>query len=424
MALGINSKPPDKMKLIKRTYLHTFIWLIPALLISSIFCFSVIKYIIYEETDEFLTYEMDRLVVFHTMYNDLPEFHKVAGIIEDLSFVEPLFRDTLILETHDNEMIPHRQLFFSIKHDGKDFTIVLRQLLPGNDDILEGTMIMMAGLLFLISLLLFLIVNIISGKLWSPFNRTLNTLTKYKITEPVPVFLRSEIDEFNFLNTTIEELLKKIANDYQRTKEFNENASHELQTHLTIIRLNAEKLLNINPKENNKPEHLQSIINASTKLSMAQKSLLLLSKIGNLEYKNNTNLNLVDVTNQSLSLFQEAIMLRNISVNKLIDNCVLFMDAGLAEIMVNNLLKNAVKHNIQDGYILINLTPGSLIVENTGRTFKGNPKTLFERFAIGTSGNLGLGLAIVKQICEVYNYAISYDVDNNIHKIHISFHLK
>jgi len=424
MALVINSKRPDKMKLIKRTYLHTFIWLIPALLISSIFCFHVIKYIIYEETDEFLTYEMERLAEFHKMNGDLPEFNKVADIIEDLSLVEPVFRDTLILETHDNEMIPYRQLFFSINHEGKDFTIVLRQLLPGNDDILEGTLIMMAGLLLLISFILFLMVNIISGKLWSPFYRTLNTLTKYKITEPVPVFTGSGIDEFNSLNSTIEELLKKIANDYRRTKEFNENASHELQTHLAIIRLNAEKLLNTRQHENNDPELLQSIVNATTKLSLVQKSLLLLSKIGNLEYKNNKNLNLVDVTNQSLSLFQEAITIRNISVNKTIDNCFLFMDAGLAEIMVNNLLKNAVKHNIQDGYILINLTRNSLIVENSGITFMGNPKTLFERFTIGASGNLGLGLAIVKQICEVYNFAITYEVDGNKHKIKISFPLK
>ncbi len=100
------------------------------------------------------------------------------------------------------------------------------------------------------------------------------------------------------------------------------------------------------------------------------------------------------------------------------------MDAGLAEIMINNLLKNAVKHNVQDGYISIYLNQNSLIVENSGTPFQDNPKILFERFTIGTSGNLGLGLAIVKQICEVYNYTISYDVDGNVHKIQISFPLK
>lgn len=409
------------MKLIKRTYLATFLWLIPVLLIGSIFSFYVIKYIVYEESDEHLSYEMERLVEYHSKYSDLPEYHKVVDIIEDLRLDEPVFKDTLILEVRDNEMIPHRELYFSINHEGKDFTLVLRQLLPGNDDIIEGALLMMLGLLLLISLFLFLMVYLISGKLWFPFYETLGILSKYKITESVPVFSKSNIDEFNFLNRTIEELLNKITYDFQRTKEFNENASHELQTHLAIIRLNAEKLLNTYQSNGKVAEHLQAIINAAANLSAAQKSLLMLSKIGNLEYNKNTNLNLSEAIENSLALFQEAIEIRSIKVNKLIKNCNLYIDAGLAEIMVNNLLKNAVKHNTQDGYISINLSNKYLMIENSGLAFQDNPKALFERFRTGKKGNLGLGLAIVKQICEVYNYKISYDVDGNVHKIQISF---
>jgi len=384
----------------------------------------MIKYIVYEETDEHLTYEMERLVEYHSKHDDLPEFHKVADIVENLRLEKPLFKDTLILEESDNEMIPHRELYFSIKHDENYHTIVLRQLLPGNDDIIEGTLLMMLGLFLLLSLFLFLIVNIASAKLWSPFYKTLNKLTKYRINETVPIFSESKIDEFNSLNKTIEELLKKIAYDYNRTKEFNENASHELQTHLAIIRLNAEKLLNTYQLEENNLENLQSIINAASKLSVVQKSLLLLSKIGNLEYNKNTNLNLSEIITNSLSLFKEAISIRTITITENVENCFLYMDAGLAEIMVNNLIKNAVKHNIQNGYISINLTQNCLVVENSGIALHENPKELFERFRIGSTGNLGLGLAIVKQICEVYHYTISYDVDETIHKIKISFSIK
>ena len=409
------------MRLIKRTYLQGLIWVIPVLLIGSIFSFHVIRYIILEETDEHLTHEMERLVAFHARYNDLPEFHKVADVVEGIRLEAAVFKDTLILEPRDNEMMPHRELHFSIIHNGKDFTIVLRHLLPGNDDILEGTLIMMAGLVLLILLVLVLMVNIVSEKLWAPFYRTLNILTRYRINEPVPPFPSSKIDEFNSLITTIEVLLKKLAYDFQRNKEFNENASHELQTHLTIIRLNTERLLTASQTENFNPEHLQQIINATAKLTTAQKSLLLLSRIGNLEFNNNTNINIAEVINQSLPLFQEAIAIRNISVNQSMDTCVQHMDPGLADILVNNLLKNAVKHNVQDGHISIHLDHCSLVMANSGVPFLGNPKTLFERFTIGTSGNLGLGLAIVKQICEIYNFTISYIVDGKVHKIQLSF---
>jgi signal transduction histidine kinase len=97
------------------------------------------------------------------------------------------------------------------------------------------------------------------------------------------------------------------------------------------------------------------------------------------------------------------------------------MDTGLAEIMINNLLKNAVKYNIQDGFISIILTQSSLIIKNSGLPFSGNPGTLLERFAIGEKGNLGIGLSIVKQICELYNFNISYHIDNSIHELNIQF---
>lgn len=411
------------MKLIKRTYLETFLWLIPVLLVGSVFSFYIIKYVVYEETDEHLTYEMQRLVDYHTKFNDLPEFHKVEDIIENLKLEQPVFKDTLILEEKDNEMIPYRKLLFTINHEDKDFTIVLQQLLPGNDDIFEGTLLMMLGLFILISLFLLLIVNTISVRLWSPFQKTLNTLTQYKITDPLPVFPDSNIDEFNSLNQTIEGLLNKIAQDYHRTKEFNENASHELQTHLTIIRIHAEKLLNSHHEGDGQLEHLQPIVNAASKLSKAQKSLLLLSKIGNLEYNRHVQLDLAETIHNALSLFQEIIDIRDIEVRKTLGTCIVNMDAGLAEIMVNNLLKNAIKHNIQQGFISIFLTPQVLIIENTGVSIEGNPEEFFERFTIGKTGNLGLGLAIIKQICEVNKFDISYTVKENIHTLKISFPL-
>ncbi len=411
------------MKLIKRTYLETFLWLIPVLLVGSVFSFYIIKYVVYEETDEHLTYEMQRLVDYHTKFNDLPEFHKVEDIIENLKLEQPVFKDTLILEEKDNEMIPYRKLLFTINHEDKDFTIVLQQLLPGNDDIFEGTLLMMLGLFILISLFLLLIVNTISVRLWSPFQKTLNTLTQYKITDPLPVFPDSNIDEFNSLNQTIEGLLNKIAQDYHRTKEFNENASHELQTHLTIIRIHAEKLLNSHHEGDGQLEHLQPIVNAASKLSKAQKSLLLLSKIGNLEYNPHVQLDLAETIHNALSLFQEIIDIRDIEVRKTLGTCIVNMDAGLAEIMVNNLLKNAIKHNIQQGFISIFLTPQILIIENTGVSIEGNPEEFFERFTIGKTGNLGLGLAIIKQICEVNKFDISYTVKENIHTLKISFPL-
>lgn len=409
------------MKLIKRTYLYTFIWLLPVMVIGSIYCFYMIRHIIYEETDEFLTYEMERLVNYHKTNNILPEFHKVADIIEGKKVDPPLLKDTLLLEPGDNEMVPHRELHFSIIHKDKYFTIVLRQLMPGNDDIFRGTILIIAGLMLLITIILFLMLNSISGTMWKPFYKTLNTITKYRITDEVPVLDKSGINEFNILNETVHGLLKKISHDYKRTKEFNENASHELQTHLAIIRANTEKLLN-DPVSKTNTQKIRDILNATVKLSRAQKSLLLLSKIGNLEYNKKININLKDILHQILAIFNEAVDIRKISVNVNSEDCYQVMDPGLTEIMLTNLVKNAVKHNINGGFISIQLNQSKFMIKNSGLPYNGSPESLMDRFRKGTGGNLGVGLSIVKQICELYNFNISYQIaENSIHTISIDF---
>lgn len=405
------------MKLIKRTYKEALKWIFPLLIVGSIFSFYVIKYIIYEEADEHLTYEMERLIEYHNKYDDLPDYHKLTNIIEDLKIETPFFKDTFILEPKDGEMIPHRELFFSINHDGIDYTIVLQQILPGNDDILRGTILMVSGLLALIAIVLFLMISSISAKLWSPFFKTLDILSKYKLSKDIPVFKHTDIDEFKILNETISELLSKIESDFKRTKEFNENASHELQTNLAIIRANAEKLTY---SESNHKE-IQLILNATQNLSHAQKSLLLLSKIGNLEFSNNSYVNFSEIINNSLTLFEEAISLREIKVTKEMKATSLFIDAGLANILSDNLIKNAIKYNCDNGFINIILNHEKLTIENSSSEKYEDTTKLFERFYKGQSGNIGLGLAIVKQICDVYKFSINYTIEKNIHKIEIIF---
>ena len=176
----------------------------------------MIEYISYEETDEFLTYEMQRLIRYHDEHNDLPEFHKVADIIPGIAYNKPVFKDTMLLEPGDNEMVPHRELYFTINHKGEHFTIVLRQLLLGRDDIAEGTLLIIVGLLLLLTSFLILVLNIVTRKLWKPFYDTLKQISAYKIGNSPPKLNNTNIDEFKLLNNTLKTMLAKIADDFKR----------------------------------------------------------------------------------------------------------------------------------------------------------------------------------------------------------------
>lgn len=410
------------MKLINRTYLFAAIGLLPVLLLGGMFSYYTIQYINYEEADEFLNYEMERLLRYHHEHFDLPEYHKVADILPDQYYAEPVFKDTLLLESGDNEMVPYRELRFSIEHKGKNFGIVLRHLMPGRDDIAEGALMIVSGMTVLVALVLWLVVHQVNRVLWKPFYVTLLRLQKFRIGDRIPDFPETSVDEFQSLNNTIRLWLQRVSQDYQSNKTFNENASHELQTHLAVIRSNTEKLLNDWSGGEQQLKELSLIYDASTKLNRYHKSLLLLSKISNEEYHHPTELNLRKLLVQNLEQYREVLELRQIRISTHLEDCHLKMDVGLAEILVNNLLKNAVKHNLENGFIQIELTQKQLTIENSGNPLSEAPEKMIERFSRGKSGNLGVGLAIVRQICEQNHFKLEYTLrEKSVHSVTVTF---
>lgn len=382
----------------------------------------MIQYISHEETDEFLTYEMTRLVSYHEQHNQLPEFNKVAEVIPETAYKKPFFKDTTLLETADGEFVPHRELRFSIQHKGKDVGIVLRHLLLGTDDVVEGTLMIVGGLAALFLLFIFITLSYASKKIWMPFYTTLNKLQQFRISDRVPNFEKVKTEEFKQLNETLEKILHRLSLDFKHNKEFTENVSHELQTHLAVIRMQTESLLN-KTETVHKYDEVEKIYTATNSLMQIQKSLFLLSKISNGEFTNAEKLPLHQSLEKTILLFEEFTTERGISINLLIAKCSLNMDKGLADILFNNLLKNAVKYNVKNGFISIELTQEHLIVKNSCINDADSSKDLTQRYAKGENGNLGLGLSIVSQICQLYNYNFSVvRTEKNIHEIQINFH--
>lgn len=85
-------------------------------------------------------------------------------------------------------------------------------------------------------------------------------------------------------------------------------------------------------------------------------------------------------------------------------------NAQLIDILLNNLLSNATRHNAHGGTIHISLQEDTLEVSNSGEPNSLDQQSIFNRFYKGNSftGRHGLGLSIVKQICEVSGYTCQY----------------
>jgi signal transduction histidine kinase len=152
--------------------------------------------------------------------------------------------------------------------------------------------------------------------------------------------------------------------------------------------------------------------------------LNLLTKIENREFSAKSDIVLSELINNSLKSLEELIVSKSLKVTaELNSNIVLHINTLMGETLISNLLMNAIKHNFENGKIIIELTDEYLEIKNTGKPPQVEPDKLFERFKKDnqTSDSPGLGLSIVKEICELNKYNVEYNFIKGLHIIKLEF---
>ena len=132
-------------------------------------------------------------------------------------------------------------------------------------------------------------------------------------------------------------------------------------------------------------------------------------------------LNLHELIYQKIRQFQELANAKDITVIDDLEDKNILVSKHLVDILLNNLFSNGIRHNIDKGMLIITLKENLLIFQNTGVTSFSVENTLFERFQKGQrSEGTGLGLTIVKNICNLYNWSISYSFKDPLHQFQIN----
>ncbi len=277
---------------------------------------------------------------------------------------------------------------------------------------------------------------LIIGFRWITFRRIQNfrtqlyqifqTLEEFDVDEPTKVaFEKSPFPIFNELSDYLIELINRIRTDYQTNKQFTQNASHELQTPLAIIKGHIEILLqspNIGEKE---MQSLGVVLQNTNRLSKLNSALILLSKIEHQRFIDASLVNFEEVIEEILTNFQDLIQIQNLKINRAYQ--ALFqvtMSETLAEILIANLLQNAIRYNQEgdEGYIDIRMEENELTISNPGAPLPIAPKQLFKRFKRSSSSEegLGLGLSIVKRICEQSGLKVTYTYKAPMHYLKLT----
>jgi signal transduction histidine kinase len=406
-------------------------------LIITLFAVLIGGFFIYRkliaEIDYELGYELERQIEAYAeririgvspkdLENDRLEIMEIPFYLNE----EPLMlSDTIAYHDPMNREEKQLKATKSVKIGGKHFRISYYNLVVEAEDITETVVFTMA-LVFLIQIILLgFFFRTISNKILLPFHSTLKKIKRFdlKSNEPL-VFENTKISEFNQLNGFLEKLTQKLLIDYRQIKEFSENISHEIQTPTAIVSGKLENLLNTSITEE-QALLIYSAYQNNELIHRIVKSLGLLAKLENAEFDTDVAIDLSEVLKKNIETLTELVHLNELDLKyEIASSSMTKIHPTVAEILFNNLLGNAIKHNVKGGWINIHLNESRLAISNTGNTIKQNPAELMQRFKKESlhPDSIGLGLSIVSQICKTYKFELNYFIEkNNIHTITVGF---
>ena len=415
------------MNIVTRLTLFFILASLFVFIIGGVITFQVMKKEIDSEQNRFLKERLshtlrmiERRNVQKEIIKDKVHIKPLASKMEDSKIV---YSDTIVMHNTLQRPEPHQKLDVIRNINDISYAITLYDLIIETDDISEAVLESLVKTYFVLLIAFSILGLILSYFFMSPFRRTLDIINSYSISNKGTLtFPKTSILEFRKLNDFLVQMTNKIQKDYQSLKDFSDNASHELQTPIMIIQGKLDMMIQEEELNERQLKLIESSQMATKRLSNLSSSLLLLTKIENLEFSGVQKINLSEVFEQITEEFEELIALKGIDSNikKDAEN-IIEADPILIEIMITNLINNAIKHNVKDGFIEIQVDQDGFSITNSGDSITDNPNKLFERFAKSNQSNssLGLGLAIVKKICNVFGYNIEYICDTDRHKISV-----
>jgi two-component system OmpR family sensor kinase len=272
------------------------------------------------------------------------------------------------------------------------------------------------------AVLLVIVSYVFAGRIVRPvadINRLTKEINENTLGKRIP--LGTSRDELYELSASLNRMFDRLQYSFAKQKQFLADASHELKSPVTMLRL----FFDDGAQCQDLPEafHRRLISQADIVLRMDRlvKNLLELSVLelkGSLAPEEFSLTDLIRSVVEDFSLILTEAKIR-LEIH-LPENLKMIGDKDKIRRMLINILDNAIKYNVEDGEIKLELTEkeGSVCISlfNTG---PGIPKDELERvfeqfYRVEKSrslryGGAGLGLAIVKQIVRLHHGKVSLE---------------
>jgi signal transduction histidine kinase len=399
-------------------------------IIAGFTYYLLISKVLVREVDEAL-YRYRSHVNDYVEKNDtLPVFKNFEEVLVTYKLTDKsnagYIRQVDLYNADDGKMDTFRQIIFSQEAGGNLYQIAVAKPIEGTRTLIKTVAFSTLLILLFVIVLSVLLNNLLLKNLWHPFYAAMQEMKSFKLgNKTMPALPETDVEEFALMNQSLTEAISSAKEDFRILKEFTENASHETQTPLAIIRSKLDLLIQDEDLSEAQSETLRSAYAAVSRLAKLNQSLLLLAQIENNQFAEFEMIDLRERIEEKIQQFQEFWQVNQINVISDLQSSTIEASPELIDILLNNILSNAGRHNIEGGDIRIILRSGNLAVSNTAKARGLNNTKLFSRFYKEEqySKHNGLGLSIVKQICEQSAIQVKYDFNMNEHCFSFNWYL-
>ncbi len=339
---------------------------------------------------------------------------------EGMGYGELYYDSTVFIEGEDEDK-PVRVMKTAFRMpDGQYYELELMISIMERDDMVEAILWYLGSLFLLFLICTSIGTRMILQNVFRPLNRLLNWLHQLQPGKEVTELNNpTGIREFRQLGVAAVDMANRSYKAYQEQKQFIENASHELQTPLAIARGKVELLAESETLTEEQLKEIDDIYSTLGRVVKLNKSLLLLSRIENGQYTELEDVSIDEVLDELLPDLMDIYDSKHINLVRTKGELpfVFRCNLPLAQIMISNLVKNALLHNREGGELRITTTPASLVVENSGDHPLDEEK-LFHRFYHSIDrkkDSTGLGLAIAHSIAVSSSLSLIYKWKDGLH---------
>ena len=417
------------MKLLHYTYQKLSLWLLGLMAVWGVLFYYTIIYEVMDETDDALE-NYAQIIINNALYDasvletegNLMSFYYFHPIsVEEGENYRDMFYDSFVYVESEDENEPVRVYRTAFRMPGGQFyELELMISTLERDDMVNAMFWYLAALFVLFLSSTTIGIRLILQKIFRPLNRLVDWLQQLHPGQDVPPLDNTtEIREFRVLGATAYDMARRNRKAYEEQKQFIENASHELQTPLAIARGKLELMAESETLTEEQLRELDAIYSTLGRAVKLNKALLLLSRIENGQYAETENVSLDEVLDHLLPDLMDIYEDKHVRMERCRDKepFVIRCNHSLAQILVTNLVKNALLHNHEGGEIRITTSPAFMSVENSGEA-PLDAGRLFERFYRGSGrkkDSTGLGLAIARSIAHSASLDLEYEWHDGMH---------